>query len=103
VEDRSAGMRARSAADHVVSGVAEGMGEQGWRVTVDANECIGSGMCAAAARHRFHLVGGVSRPLAELVEPDETVRGAAETCPVEAITVHDAATAELLAPRPWTG
>ncbi len=60
-----------------------------WRLAVDAERCIGSGGCAALAPRHFRLDGATSRPLAEVVEPDETVRDAAESCPTEAITIRD--------------
>ena len=83
---------------------AHGVGAEGrslvWQVEVDGDTCIGSGMCAASAPRHFELVAGVSRPLAGQVEPDEVVRDAATFCPVEAITVRDADTAEVIAPEP---
>jgi ferredoxin len=75
--------------------VAEGR----WRVTVDPDLCIGSGMCAGTAPHAFELVDGVSRPLAEEIDPDDVVLGAAESCPVEAIMIRDLNTGEVLAPE----
>ncbi len=70
-----------------------------WRLSVDADRCIGSGMCAAIAPDHFRLDGATSHPLAGVVEPDDVVRDAAESCPTEAIAVRDAATDELLAPE----
>jgi ferredoxin len=68
-------------------------------LTVDAGQCIGSGMCAATAPDHFQLVNGASTPINELVEPAEAVRGAAESCPMEAILVRDAASDQLIAPE----
>lgn len=70
-----------------------------WRVAVDAQCCIGSGMCAGAAPTSFRLTGGVSTPLRELTAPDQSVINAAEQCPVEAITVIDAASGQHIAPQ----
>jgi ferredoxin len=70
-----------------------------WRVGVDRETCIGSGMCAATAPNHFILDADRSRPLAEQIEPDDVVIDAAESCPVEAIVVTDAATGERLAPE----
>ncbi|GDY31461.1 ferredoxin [Gandjariella thermophila] len=75
------------------------MGELRWRVGVDRETCIGSGICAATAPNHFTLDADRSRPLAELVEPDDVVIDAAESCPVEAIAVSDASTGERLAPE----
>ncbi|MEV7230224.1 MULTISPECIES: ferredoxin [Polymorphospora] len=61
-----------------------------WRVHVDPRRCIGSGICAGAAPDHFVLVADASVALAELVEPSQEVTDAAESCPMEAITVRDA-------------
>ncbi|MBU3062145.1 ferredoxin [Nocardia sp. NEAU-G5] len=76
------------------------MTEQQWRVTVDKGTCIGSGVCTGTAAGRFSLVGERSQPAAELIDPDEAVLDAAESCPVEAILVRAAETGEVLAPEP---
>jgi len=47
----------------------------------------------------FRLDGPHSRPLADETDPDDGVIDAAETCPMEAITVRDAETGELIAPK----
>jgi ferredoxin len=91
MEDRQAGTGAQAAPGDLVSG---------WRLSVDAERCIGSGLCASAAPHHFRLDGRVSQAVAEVVEPDEVVRDAADFCPAEAIEVRDAGTAELIAPQP---
>jgi ferredoxin len=72
----------------------------GWRITVDGDRCMGSGVCAGVAPGYFQVDAGTARPLAELVDPDDAVRDAAESCPTEAITVRDAATGEVVAPEP---
>jgi ferredoxin len=51
-----------------------------------------------AAPDHFALDGGVARPIVELTGPDEAVLGAADSCPTEAITVHDAAGTRLAPP-----
>jgi len=64
-----------------------------WRIRVDAGLCIGSGMCVAGASDRFAFDADQhSRPVRELAEEDESVRDAAASCPVEAISVTDAET-----------
>jgi ferredoxin len=66
-----------------------------WRVTVDATVCIGSGVCAGSAPGRFRLdTAQRSTPVHALTEPDERIRDAAFSCPVEAITLTDAVTGE---------
>jgi len=47
----------------------------------------------------FVLDGTHSRPLMDETDPDDSVIDAAESCPVEAIRVRDAATGELIAPE----
>jgi ferredoxin len=69
-----------------------------WRVTVDRGACLGSGLCAGSAPKHFRLEDGRSRPVEELIEPDEVVLDAAEMCPAEAISVYDAG-GRLLAPE----
>lgn len=70
-----------------------------WRVEVDARTCIGSGICAGTAPDHFRVVDGVSRPVRPEVEPADEVLDAAESCPVEAITVRDGETGDTLAPE----
>ncbi|GEB50238.1 MULTISPECIES: ferredoxin [Streptomyces] len=74
------------------------MGER-WRIEVDRDVCIGSGMCAATAPDGFRLDSARrSRPLAGERDPDEQVLTAAENCPVEAITITLAGTGEEVFP-----
>jgi ferredoxin len=64
-----------------------------WKVRVDADLCISSGMCVAAVPDRFAFGPDQrSRPVSELIDQDEAVRDAAAACPVEAISVTDAET-----------
>ncbi|MEU8005254.1 ferredoxin [Catellatospora sp. NPDC049111] len=69
-----------------------------WKVTVDRDRCIGSGLCAGTAPEYFELADKKSRPLHDLVDPDEAVSDAADCCPVEAILVTDPATGDTVAP-----
>ena len=64
---------------------------QRWKVTVNRDTCLGSGICAATAPRHFRLENGESRALQENIEPDDIVLDVADTCPAEAITVHNAA------------
>ncbi len=69
-----------------------------WRVTVD-DRCIGAGSCAGVAPDRFVLGDdGRSHPTSELIEADDAVLDAVAFCPVEAISVRDAATGEPVEP-----
>jgi ferredoxin len=73
--------------------------DQCWTLTVDRDACLGSGICAATAPKHFRLDGGRSRPIEEVISPDDIVLDAADTCPAEAITVSDVA-GHRLAPEP---
>ena len=73
-----------------------------WRVDVDADVCIGSGMCCGIAPDHFELDDSRSRPLHEHTAPDEDVLYAAENCPVEAILVRHVTTGKVLAPGDGT-
>ncbi|MFI5778366.1 ferredoxin [Nocardia sp. NPDC051570] len=75
------------------------MSEQKWRVTVDRDICIGSGMCVGTASNHFTLVDGHSTPTSEVIAPDDTVADAAEYCPVEAILIRAADSGEVIAPQ----
>jgi ferredoxin len=74
-----------------------------WQVSVDPGACIGSGACAATAPTHFRLerIDGRerSRPIAEVVDPDDFVLGAALSCPTEAITVTEQPSGTVLAPE----
>jgi ferredoxin len=70
-----------------------------WRISVDRDTCIGSAVCAGTLPDRFRLVDDKSQPVADEIDPDDDVIGVAESCPMEAITVTNAATGEVLAPE----
>lgn len=70
-----------------------------WRISVDKGTCIGSAVCAGTLPNRFKIVDDKSVPVDEVIEPDDEVLGAAESCPMEAILVTDARTGEVLAPE----
>jgi ferredoxin len=69
-----------------------------WRVAIDPDRCMGTGLCVGARPDRFVLDGKRSRTRQDEVEPDNELLDVAETCPTEAITVH-AADGTLLAPE----
>lgn len=75
------------------------MTDHQWRISVDRETCIGSGMCTGTASAHFTLVDGCSSPVAELADPDDSILDAAESCPVEAILVRAAGSGEVLAPE----
>ncbi|RAO04350.1 ferredoxin [Micromonospora noduli] len=70
-----------------------------WRIGVDSSRCIGTSICAGTAPEHFRLVDGLSAPLADVVAPADVILDAADSCPVEAITVHDVADDRLIAPQ----
>lgn len=64
------------------------MSETKWRVTVDTDLCIGSGGCVLRAPESFELdAARQSCARHEVQAASEDVLDAAETCPVEAITI----------------
>ncbi|MYT30791.1 MULTISPECIES: ferredoxin [unclassified Streptomyces] len=70
-----------------------------WRVAVDRGVCIGSGLCAGTAPERFRLdAARQSHPVEPETEPADTVLAAAESCPVEAITITTADSGEPVFP-----
>nr|WP_232328393.1 ferredoxin [Kibdelosporangium sp. MJ126-NF4]CTQ96179.1 hypothetical protein [Kibdelosporangium sp. MJ126-NF4] len=74
------------------------MSDTQWRLDVDRHLCISSGMCVGIAPDHFELEGDGSHALADVVDQDEAVIDAAESCPVEAIKVLSAANGDLVAP-----
>ena len=69
-----------------------------WHVNVDPVRCIGAGLCAANAPRHFVLEVDHSVPVSDRVDPDEALLDAAECCPMEAITVRQAADGRIIAP-----
>ncbi|MFF5263502.1 ferredoxin [Actinomadura viridis] len=70
-----------------------------WLIEVEGGTCIGSGICAGTAPDHFAVENGTSRPTRRRTEPAERVLDAAESCPVEAITVRVEETGEVIAPE----
>jgi ferredoxin len=91
MEDRNPDSRPRSTADHVADMSAPSDGQL-WRISVDADACIGSAMCTAIASAYFQLEDDRSHPVHEQVTSDHQVLAAADCCPSNAITVHDVRT-----------
>ncbi|WP_419994562.1 ferredoxin [Streptomyces boninensis] len=74
------------------------MGDR-WRVEVDRGVCIASGMCVGTAPDDFRLDGArQSHPVAEETDASEDILAAAESCPVEAISVRLLGTDEAVFP-----
>jgi ferredoxin len=70
-----------------------------WHVEVDRTLCIGSGMCVGAAPGRFRLdAARQSHPDGPDQQAAEALLAAAENCPVEAITITDRDSGEVLFP-----
>ena len=66
-----------------------------WKISVDKELCISSGMCVAIAPDRFVLDQRQrSGPADAEIDPDELVRDAAASCPSEAISLVDADTGQ---------
>jgi ferredoxin len=75
------------------------MSEGRWRIDVDHGTCIGSAVCAGTLPNRFKIVDDRSVPVDAEIDPDDEVVGAAESCPMEAITVTEIDTGKVLAPE----
>lgn len=68
---------------------------QRWKVSVDPRICLSTGICVGTAPGSFEFDADQhSHPRNEIVDPDEAVRDAAASCPVEAIGLVDAETGE---------
>ncbi|CAM5718267.1 Ferredoxin OS=Streptomyces alboniger OX=132473 GN=CP975_10405 PE=4 SV=1 [Streptomyces alboniger] len=85
----------------MVTGTQEHEQEVGpcWRLVVDATRCIGSGACAGTTPHFRMTEDGHAQPRQDFIAADDSARDAAQCCPVEAITVSDPATGEVIAPQ----
>jgi ferredoxin len=59
---------------------------ENWRVHVDHDLCIGSGLCLATASGYFELNrDGLAQPLRSTVQRADALAAAAELCPASAI------------------
>ncbi|GAA2443918.1 hypothetical protein GCM10010191_70710 [Actinomadura vinacea] len=71
-----------------------------WTVTFDRHLCVGTGLCAATAPGELDLdERGKGRATAEPLPASEAVLDAAESCPVEAITITDTDTGRRVFPQ----
>ncbi|PIS14065.1 ferredoxin [Candidatus Shapirobacteria bacterium CG09_land_8_20_14_0_10_47_13] len=58
------------------------------KVTIDKNICIGCGACVAVAPKSFKLKAGKAEVIIEPPkDKEETIREAADSCPVQAIKI----------------
>ncbi|MEV0125662.1 ferredoxin [Streptomyces sp. NPDC050703] len=74
------------------------MGDR-WHVEVDRSLCVGSGMCVLTAPGGFVLdTARQSHAAAPESDADEKILEAAESCPVEAITITLAQSGETVFP-----
>jgi ferredoxin len=74
------------------------MGDR-WHIEVDRSVCIGSAQCVHHAPRGFRLdPGRQSRPVEADADASEQVLAAAESCPVEAITITLSAGGEQIFP-----
>jgi ferredoxin len=70
-----------------------------WKVTVDRHVCVRTGLCTATAAREFELdERGQGRATAETLPASRAALAAAESCPVEAISIADADTGERIFP-----
>jgi ferredoxin len=87
MEERHGGTRTRRSPDRLVNNPMD----ERWKITVNRDACLGSGVCAATAPRHFRLDDGRSRAIREDIEPDAVVLDVADTCPAEAIAVYGSA------------
>lgn len=74
------------------------MGDR-WKVTVDPRVCVRTGLCASSAPTEFELdEQGQGRATSETLPASEEVLEVAESCPIEAISIVDADTREVVFP-----
>jgi ferredoxin len=70
-----------------------------WHVEIDGDICIGSGGCVNRAPEAFELdMFRQSCVKHALMAPSDAVLDAAETCPVEAISIREEETGRLVFP-----
>jgi ferredoxin len=61
------------------------------KAKVDADKCIGCGLCEATCPEVFRLNNDVSQVIVDTVPPEaqENCRQAADNCPVQAISLDE--------------
>jgi ferredoxin len=69
-----------------------------WKVTLDQDRCVSSGLCAAMAGQWFEITAQGTRTLHDELDHNDDVIDAAESCPVSAISVVNAADGTAVAP-----
>lgn len=73
--------------------------EATWRIAVDRQACIGTGVCAGAAPQQIEIREGKAFAPSPEVGPSDALLDAAEMCPMAAITVTEVASGRVLAPE----
>lgn len=72
----------------------------GWKVGVDADLCVGSGLCQGLAPEHFQPgEDGSTESVRPGIEPDDAVYDAAWGCPVEAISIVEVDTGNVVSPN----
>ena len=74
------------------------MADRKLEVTVNAAVCVGTAQCENLATGTFRVSGGLAEVIDASGDTLEKIMAAAESCPVEAITVEDAESGEVLFP-----
>lgn len=74
------------------------MSEVRWKLAVERNACITSGLCAVHAPAFFKVGTGGSHAINDEIEADDQVIEAAESCPMEAIRVTLVTDGTIVAP-----
>lgn len=69
-----------------------------WKVTLDQRLCVSTGLCTAMAGQWFEITPQGTRTVQDELDPNDDVIDAAESCPVGAISVVNAADGTVLAP-----
>ena len=70
------------------------------KITIDCDDCIGDGACVDAAPATFAMNDDDKAILlVDSTDDRSTIVEAAETCPVDVITVEDKASGEKLYPQ----
>ena len=59
------------------------------KVVVDKSKCIGCGTCVAIAPQSFKLDGATVVVIEPMNDPEDTIKEAVESCPVNALTIEE--------------
>lgn len=71
-----------------------------YKIQVDREECIGDELCCSEAPCTFEMDDdGIATVINAEGDTPDCIRTAAESCPVDAITLHDAESGEKVYPE----